>query len=299
MEDGESSLQAVKRAAEAISLAALSNVKKGATLPAGGLRDVRLALLALPRDPNSVPEIPQQEMSRTVETLRAQSEGPDMMLTGLVLMRYLAQRPGNQISMAQCSCVSLVLRSLHLHDSNPTLQGVACDTLGNLLQEKTNTQQFLKLGGVEAVMQVINTNMAHTRVMEAACFLLGNVASSEEGLKHIADYGGGAVALKVIKSHEQDSELLREILFLISNMAQSNTLQAELVSKGAVKAVISVMDLHGSSSEICSMGCSAIDNLLGSAERGGGDAQGSAQQRQNATAEPLPVAGVNSALIEP
>jgi len=162
--------------------------------------------------------------------------------------------------------VALVLRSLHLHDSNPTLQGVACDTLGNLLQEQSNTEQFLRLGGVDAVLHVINANMAHTRVMEAACFLLGNVASSEEGLKHIAKHGGGTVALTVIKSHLQDAELLREILFLVSNMGQSSQLQADLVRAGAVEAVIQVMETHGTSSEIMAMGCSALDNLIGTSE---------------------------------
>ena len=98
--------------------------------------------------------------------------------------------------MAECNCVALVLRSLHLHDSNPTLQGVACDTLGNLLQEQANAEQFLRLGGVSAVLQVIKANMAHTRVMEAACFLLGNVASSEDGLQDLAQQEGAGVALK-------------------------------------------------------------------------------------------------------
>ena len=191
-----------------------------------------------------------------------------MMLTGLVLMRYLAQRPANQKRMAECNCVALVLRSLHLHDSNPTLQGVACDTLGNLLQEQANTQQFLKLGGVAAVLEVIKANMAHTRVMEAACFLLGNVASTEDGLREIAKEEGGAVALTVIKAHQHDAELLREILFLISNMAQSPALQADLVPAGAVQQVISVMEAHESSSEIMAMGCSALDNLLGTADAG-------------------------------
>ena len=162
--------------------------------------------------------------------------------------------------------VALVLRSLHLHDSNPTLQGVACDTLGNLLQEQSNTEQFLRLGGVDAVLHVINANMSHTRVMEAACFLLGNVASSEEGLKHIAKHGGGTVALTVIKSHLQDAELLREILFLVSNMGQSSQLQADLVRAGAVEAVIQVMETHGTSSEIMAMGCSALDNLIATSE---------------------------------
>jgi hypothetical protein len=269
VEDGGSSIQAVERAAEAIRLYGSQAGKKGAA-PAGGLRDVRLALLALPRDPKSVPEVPQLEMSKTVEVLRNEADAADVMLTGLVLMRYLAQRPTNQKNMSECNCVSLVLRSLHLHESNPTLQGVACDTLGNLLQEQANTVQFLRLGGVEAVMAVISSNMAHTRVMEAACFLLGNVASSEEGLKHIAKTGGAAVALKVVKAHEQDAELLREILFLISNMAQSPALQAELLNVGGVNTVISVMDNHSTSPEIMAMGCSALDNLLGAADPGGG-----------------------------
>jgi hypothetical protein len=115
----------LETAAEAIRLHGSQAGKKGAA-PAGGLRDVRLALLALPRDPKSVPEIPQLEMSKTVEVLRNEADGADMMLTGLVLMRYLAQRPANQKNMSECNCVSLVLRSLHLHESNPTLQGVAC-----------------------------------------------------------------------------------------------------------------------------------------------------------------------------
>jgi len=217
---------------------------------------------ALPRDPSSVPEVPQLEMSKTVEVLRMEAEGADMMLTGLVLMRYLAQRPANQKAMAQCNCIALVLRSLHLHDSNATLQGVACDTLGNLLQEQSNTDQFLKMSGVEAVLQVIKSNMAHTRVLEAACFLLGNVASSEHGLQEISKHGGAAAALTVIKTHDQDAELLREILFLVSNMAQSTNLQAELLKAGAVDQVVTVMDLHGTSAEMTAMGCSALDNLL-------------------------------------
>lgn len=289
VEDGGSSIQAVETAAEALRLYGSQAGKKGAT-PAGGLRDVRLALLALPRDPKSVPEVPQLEMSKTVEVLRNEADAADVMLTGLVLMRYLAQRPTNQKNMSECNCVSLVLRSLHLHESNPTLQGVACDTLGNLLQEQANTVQFLRLGGVDAVMAVISSNMSHTRVMEAACFLLGNVASSEEGLKHIAENGGAAVALKVVKAHEQDAELLREILFLISNMAQSPALQAELLNVGGVNTVISVMDNHGTSPEIMAMGCSALDNLLGASDPGGGGG-GAGKQ-----AAPLPRAALEVCL---
>jgi hypothetical protein len=34
------------------------------------------------------------------------------------------------------------------------MQGVACDTLGNLLQDESNAQQFLELRGVDSVFQV-------------------------------------------------------------------------------------------------------------------------------------------------
>ncbi|EKX34313.1 hypothetical protein GUITHDRAFT_155772, partial [Guillardia theta CCMP2712] len=206
--DEGGSMPAVERAAEAIRASA------GGQLTPGGLRDVRLALLALPRDPNSVPEVEQRDMSEIVQILKCETQSADLMLTGLVLMRYLAQRQVNQKRMAATDCVSLVLQALQIHDSNPTLQGVACDTLGNLLQEEINTEQFLQQRGVDAVFRVINANMSHTRVMEAACFLLGNVASSEEGLKHIARNGGGKVALSVMKAHDKDPELLRELLFL-------------------------------------------------------------------------------------
>jgi len=40
----------------------------------------------------------------------------------------------HQRIMASASGVALVLKALKLHSSNPTLQGVACDSLGNLLQ---------------------------------------------------------------------------------------------------------------------------------------------------------------------
>ena len=266
MEEGGGSIHAVERAAEAIRQAGGGGAVKGKKPAPGGLRDVRLALLALPRDPSSVPEIPQIDMAKTVDVLRVEAEGADMMLTGLVLMRYLAQRPANQKRMAECNCVALVLRSLHLHDSNPTLQGVACDTLGNLLQEQANAEQFLRLGGVSAVLQVIKANMAHTRVMEAACFLLGNVASSEDGLQDLAQQEGAGVALTVLKAHQHDAELLREILFLVSNMAQNTRIQRDLVDAGAIDLVVAVMDAHTSSAEIIAMGCSSLDNLIGAPE---------------------------------
>ena len=34
-------------------------------------------------------------------------------------------------------------------------QGVACDTLGNLLQDEANAEQFLRLDGVDAVFAVV------------------------------------------------------------------------------------------------------------------------------------------------
>jgi len=255
-------MPAVERAAEAIRASA------GGQLTPGGLRDVRLALLALPRDPNSVPEVEQRDMSEIVQILKCETQSADLMLTGLVLMRYLAQRQVNQKRMAATDCVSLVLQALQIHDSNPTLQGVACDTLGNLLQEEINTEQFLQQRGVDAVFRVINANMSHTRVMEAACFLLGNVASSEEGLKHIARNGGGKVALSVMKAHDKDPELLRELLFLTSNVAQSPQLQQELTDAGAVEAVLGVMQQHVASPELQAMACSAIDNLCSAPSKG-------------------------------
>mmetsp|Transcript_45729 Transcript_45729/g.109045 ORF Transcript_45729/g.109045 Transcript_45729/m.109045 type:complete len:667 (-) Transcript_45729:67-2067(-) len=247
---------AVQRAAEAIRVSA-SGVP-----PPGGLRDVRLTLLALPRDAASVPEVHQQDVEAVVSALNQQAESADVMLTGLVLMRYLAQRQANQQKMAGASAVSLVLRAVHLHDANPTLQGVACDTLGNLLQEPSNSQQFVQLRGVEAVLRVINSNMAHTRVMEAACFLLGNVASTEEGLANIAANQGAAVAMQVLRAQgPKDSELLRELLFLVTNMAQAPKLRAELAASGAVEAVLTIMKDHTGGPDVQAMGCSALDNL--------------------------------------
>ena len=35
------------------------------------------------------------------------------------------------------------------------MQGVACDTLGNLLQDEANAEQFLRLDGVDAVFAVV------------------------------------------------------------------------------------------------------------------------------------------------
>mmetsp|Transcript_1151 Transcript_1151/g.1919 ORF Transcript_1151/g.1919 Transcript_1151/m.1919 type:complete len:545 (+) Transcript_1151:2-1636(+) len=164
--------------------------------------------------------------------------------------------------MAGASGVSLVLKALKLHSSNPTLQGVACDTLGNLLQEESNAEQFLRLQGVDAVFAVVRDNLANTRVMEAACFLLGNVASSEEGLRRIAANGGGNVTLEIIKTHQQDTDLLRELLFLISNMAQSPQLKASMCKSGTIEAVTGVMTSHMESSELQAMGCSALSNIL-------------------------------------
>jgi hypothetical protein len=247
---------AVQRAAEAIRVSA------GGVPPPGGLRDVRLTLLALPRDASSVPEVHHQDVEAVVSALNQQAESADVMLTGLVLMRYLAQRQANQQKMASASAVSLVLRAVHLHGANPTLQGVACDTLGNLLQEPSNAQQFVQLRGVEAVLRVINSNMAHTRVMEAACFLLGNVASTEEGLAHIASNDGAEVALQVLQAQgPKDAELLRELLFLVTNMAQAPALKAALAAGGAVDAVLGIMSEHKGAPDLQAMGCSALDNL--------------------------------------
>eukprot|EP00286_Rhodomonas_abbreviata_P005800 CAMPEP_0181319958 /NCGR_PEP_ID=MMETSP1101-20121128/17856_1 /TAXON_ID=46948 /ORGANISM="Rhodomonas abbreviata, Strain Caron Lab Isolate" /LENGTH=289 /DNA_ID=CAMNT_0023427607 /DNA_START=64 /DNA_END=930 /DNA_ORIENTATION=- len=255
-DSGGGSFATVERAAEAI------RASGGDPQKVGALRAIRVALLGLPRDPASVPEVQQADMMGVLKVLKAEVENVDIILTGLVLMRYLAQRQENQKKMSASNAVSLVLQALHIHDSHPTLQGVACDTLGNLLQEQANADQFLQQKGVDAVFAVVNANMSNTRVMEAACFLLGNVASTEEGLKHIALNGGGAVALTVIKAHDGDAELLRELLFLLSNMAQSPPLRTELVQAGAVKSVTSVMESHPKVGELQAMGCSALDNLF-------------------------------------
>eukprot|EP00292_Cryptomonas_paramecium_P009776 CAMPEP_0113686596 /NCGR_PEP_ID=MMETSP0038_2-20120614/15388_1 /TAXON_ID=2898 /ORGANISM="Cryptomonas paramecium" /LENGTH=273 /DNA_ID=CAMNT_0000606957 /DNA_START=75 /DNA_END=893 /DNA_ORIENTATION=- /assembly_acc=CAM_ASM_000170 len=244
-------LAAVQRAAHAIR----ESTSKDADT--NSLRNVRLALLSLPRDASNVPDVPERDIKEVIEILRQKSDASDLVLTGLVLMRYLAQRVENQKKIASGRGVSLVLNALQSHDSNPTLQGVACDTLGNLLQDETNAQQFLELRGVDSVFQVVKMSMTNTRVMEAACFLLGNVASSQEGLVHIARNKGGAVALKVMEAHQSDPELLRELLFLLSNLAQSPSLQPELRRAGAVKAVVGVMGLHQDAAELQAMGCSA------------------------------------------
>lgn len=255
-DQGGGSFATVERAAEAIRASA------GDPQAIGALRDIRVALLVLPKDPASVPEVQQGDMVGVLKVLKTEMDNVDIILTGLVLMRYLAQRQENQKKMSAANAVSLVLQALHLHDSHPTLQGVACDTLGNLLQEQANADQFLQQRGVDAVFAVVNANMANSRVMEAACFLLGNVASTEEGLRHIASNGGGSVALTVMKAHEQDAELLRELLFLLSNMAQSPSIRYELAQAGAVKSVTSVMEAHKSVPELQAMGCSALDNLF-------------------------------------
>eukprot|EP00802_Teleaulax_amphioxeia_P008190 Tamp_08198.p1 GENE.Tamp_08198~~Tamp_08198.p1 ORF type:complete len:685 (+),score=118.99 Tamp_08198:104-2056(+) len=247
---------AVERAAAAIRATADGNS------PPGGLREIRLTLLALPRDSSTVPEIRTADMFSMVQVLDGEGENADVMLTGLVLMRYLAQRQGNQKIMAGASGVSLVLKALKLHSCNPTLQGVACDTLGNLLQEEGNADQFLRLQGVDSVFSVVRDNLANTRVMEAACFLLGNVASSEEGLRRIAANNGGDVALSIIRAHKDDTDLLRELLFLVSNMAQSPQLKTSMANSGTVEAVAGVMHAHVESSELQAMGSSALSNII-------------------------------------
>lgn len=57
--------------------------------------------------------------------------------------------------MSRSAAVALVLTALPKHASNPTLQGVACDTLGNLLQSEENSAQFLQMNGVDAVFKVL------------------------------------------------------------------------------------------------------------------------------------------------
>ncbi len=67
----------------------------------------------------------QRDIKEVVEILRQKSDASDLILTGLVLMRYLAQRVENQKKIASARGVSLVLHALQTHDSNPTLQVTA------------------------------------------------------------------------------------------------------------------------------------------------------------------------------
>jgi hypothetical protein len=64
----------------------------------------------------------QRDIKEVIEILRQKSDASDLVLTGLVLMRYLAQRVENQKKIASARGVSLVLHALQTHDSNPTLQ---------------------------------------------------------------------------------------------------------------------------------------------------------------------------------
>jgi hypothetical protein len=64
----------------------------------------------------------QRDIKEVIEILRQKSDASDLILTGLVLMRYLAQRVENQKKIASARGVSLVLHALQTHDSNPTLQ---------------------------------------------------------------------------------------------------------------------------------------------------------------------------------
>lgn len=144
-------LGSVQRAADAIRDSTSKDAEPNA------LRNVRLALLSLPRDSSNVPDVPevrfrlrsnphdfptlreqfslifpgltcilcvqqQRDIKEVIEILRQKSDASDLVLTGLVLMRYLAQRVENQKKIASARGVSLVLHALQTHDSNPTLQ---------------------------------------------------------------------------------------------------------------------------------------------------------------------------------
>ena len=93
---GGGSYASVECAAAAIRAAA-----EGAA-PPSGLRDVRLSLLALPRDAASVPEIRAADMLGMVQVLNGEVDNADVMLTGLVLMRYLAQVSEIDTSVYPC-----------------------------------------------------------------------------------------------------------------------------------------------------------------------------------------------------
>ena len=100
---GGGSYASVERAAAAIRAAA-----EGAA-PPSGLRDVRLSLLALPRDAASVPEIRAADMLGMVQVLNGEVDNADVMLTGLVLMRYLAQVSDTHMSISVSISISVYI----------------------------------------------------------------------------------------------------------------------------------------------------------------------------------------------
>lgn len=235
------------------------------------------------RTPPTHAEIVAMPVHAAVRTLEQFGEIPRIVEAVCDRWRGLSYGPGRRQSAADAGALSALVKVMQIHSELPSVQGVCCLSIGNIVAGMDEAgvvrkQLAADAGALEAVANAMQVHAEDSTVIEYGCFAMGNIcfAADAAGLarkQRAADACAISAILGGMRAHSGEGSVQEYGCFALGNICRAvggkdggtddegKQRKEAAVDAGALSTIVNAMRFYAKEDGVQQWGSRALSNI--------------------------------------